>query len=108
MGSVGMCQTLRNHYQTKYSSQVKADKKSKVSTHPGFTEVCHFTVGDGTGGDEDKINDYMSGQDCARECKKNSKYNGATIMTDNSGGCWCEYGMTGKNNYSTDYKTCLF
>jgi len=66
---------------------------------------CRFTTGDGKGGDEDKINNHMTGQVCAKECAKNPKYNGATIWSDGSGGCWCEYGMTYQNSKSS-YKTC--
>jgi hypothetical protein len=36
-----------------------------------------------------------------------SKYNGATISANGSGGCWCEIGMT-QSNGQPGYQTCKF
>jgi len=75
------------------------------------TKACKFQNGDGTGGTE--INTHKAVRnpaECVNICvimkEKDPFINGASLSATGNGACWCEKGMTGRNNVKT-WQSCM-
>jgi len=67
-----------------------------------------FLTGDGVGGHETNIGTAASAEECVAMVREQCpEANGATLPTSGSGGCYCEFGMTGVNT-SPSWQSCNF
>jgi len=67
-----------------------------------------FMTGDGVGGHETNIGTATSAEECVAMVREQCpEANGATLPTSGSGGCYCEFGMTGVNS-ATSWQSCNF
>jgi len=98
MGGMTRVSETKTNYKTCY---INSDGPEEP-----VVDDCAFVIGDGSGGSEHKISDTLTGQECMRECYARGGYNGATINSNGSGGCWCESGMTTVISSATSYMTC--
>merc|ERR1719285_981468 len=67
--------------------------------------ACAWLPGDGMGGTE-VSQGGLSGLECENKCRSLDGFNGVTVRVDGSPGCWCEKGMTGRDE-STGFKSCF-
>ena len=71
---------------------------------------CSYKLGDGIGGTEQYIGTKESSMKCAQECirrkKTDESINGATFSTTDLKTCYCEKGMTRRND-NRDYMSCV-
>jgi len=71
-------------------------------------EGGHYVTGDGVGGTETYIGDASSPQECVQMVDEQCPdANGATLASQGSGRCYCEFGMTDQND-SGSWQTCQF
>merc|ERR1719503_401638 len=67
-----------------------------------------YLLGDGTGGHETHIGSAATPEECVAMVHQQCPgANGATLPTSGSGGCYCEYSMTGVNS-ATSWQSCNF
>ena len=83
-----------------------------VFQHLGPVPVnCTFHRGDGIGGKEEYIGKEPSAKACAQECTKRKEtdesINGATYSTTGTKKCYCEKGMS-KRNDNKVWRSCFF
>ena len=75
---------------------------------PANVGVCEFSMGDGTGGTEERVGDAANTMDCvAMVIALRPDANGATYSNAGGQGCYAEFGMTGSNG-SESWQTCTF
>jgi len=71
-------------------------------------EGGHYVTGDGVGGTENYIGTAASPQECVQMVDEQCPTaNGATLASQGSGRCYCEFGMTGTNENGV-WQTCQF